>query len=112
MTATRRRRMCLFSELITARTRKREAGVAFSNRAPVVDEREPPANALPGTEAKILLMQDRAAKGFAIFHKDDPKFEGLPDAEIVGVLQPLHTGPRRRGGNGGDDGDEENGDMA
>ena len=42
---------------------------------------------MPGSEQKILLMQDRAARGYGIFAPDDPTFYSLGEA-AVGLIQP------------------------
>jgi hypothetical protein len=73
-----------------------EQGVPDFNREAAPDVRPAPAVAVPGSEAKILLMQDRAARGYAIFNDNDPTCFDLPDAEVVGLLQPPHCGRSRR----------------
>ncbi len=35
-----------------------------------------PTDARPGTEAKMLVLQDRAARGLALFHPDDAVWDG------------------------------------
>jgi hypothetical protein len=49
---------------------------------------------LPGTEAKIRIMSNRASRGVQLHHPDDAKWTDAP-VELAGELQPSHqSGPR------------------
>ena len=62
--------------------------------------------ALAGTEARILVMAARAARGESLWHPADPPAEGLPDAtqlldmiDALGRCRPVsyRSGSRPRG---------------
>lgn len=50
-----------------------------------------PTDHAPGTENKLLVLEDRARRGVALFHPDDCRF----DASLIDCYRYAHTGPRR-----------------
>jgi hypothetical protein len=49
-----------------------------------------PTDALPGTEEKMVVMSDRAARGVCLFHPLDGTWNAAP-VTLAGTLQPHHN---------------------
>jgi hypothetical protein len=54
-----------------------------------------PAEAVPGSEAKLRILEERAARGEALFHDDDPTADGQVAGDVLKMKRGGRTEPGR-----------------